>query len=69
MIIKTTQSLTAPTGQIVSGVAFRAKRERDGYRINSGEHDGIFVPAAAAFVISDIQLEEDGRRRRGSRYD
>ncbi|MBY0011485.1 hypothetical protein [Paenibacillus typhae] len=69
MIIKTTQSLTASTGQIVSGVAFRAKRERDGYRINCGEHSGIFVPGTAAFVLSDIQLEEDGRRRRGSRYD
>lgn len=69
MIIKTTQSLTASTGHIVSGVSFRAKRERDGYLINSGEHSGIFVPGSAAFILSDLQLEPDGRRRRGSRYD
>lgn len=69
MIIKTTQSLTAATGQIVSGVAFRAIRERDGYRINLGEHIGIFVPGDAAFVLSDQQNDEDGRRRRGTRYD
>ncbi|WP_341348616.1 hypothetical protein [Paenibacillus sp. FSL H3-0469] len=69
MIIKTTQSLTAATGHIVSGVSFRAKRERDGYRINLGEHSGIFVPGNAAFILSDLQDEPDGRRRRGTRND
>jgi hypothetical protein len=69
MIIKTTQSLTAATGHIVSGVSFRAKRERDGYRITLGEHSGIFVPGTAAFVLSDQQPDENGNRRRGTRYD
>lgn len=69
MIIKTTQSLTAPTGHIVAGASFRAKREQDGYLINSGEHNGIFVPGNAAFVLSDQQPDENGNRRRGTRYD
>lgn len=69
MIIKTIENLNVPTGSIVSGASFRAIRERDGYRINLGEHSGIFVPGEAAFVLSDRQNDEDGRSRRGSRYD
>ncbi|WP_375104071.1 hypothetical protein ACDZ28_04090 [Paenibacillus sp. RS8] len=69
MIIKTTQNLSAPSGSIVSGVTFRAIRERDGYRINSGEHNGIYVPDTCAMVLSDVQVDENGNRKRGSRYD
>lgn len=68
MIIKTTINLNPPTGTIVSGVSFRAKRERDGYRINSGEHTGLFVPASAAFVLEDIEYSEDGRKRKSNSY-
>lgn len=69
MIIKTIQNLSAPSGSIVSGVTFRATRERDGYRINSGDHSGIYVPGTCAIVLSDVQLDENGNRKRGSRYD
>lgn len=69
MVIKTTQNIASPSGAIVSGTSFRAKRERDGYRINSGEHSGLFVPNHSAFVIFDFALETDGRSRRGKAYD
>ncbi|WP_438498032.1 hypothetical protein [Paenibacillus sp. IHBB 3054] len=69
MIIKTTQNLISPFGSIVSGASFRANRERDGYRITFGEYNGIYVPGNSATVLSDVQLDENGNRRRGSRYD
>lgn len=69
MIIKTTENLSSPFGSIVSGASFRARRERDGYCITLGEFTGTYVPDNSAMVLSDVQTEPDGRRRRGSRYD
>ncbi|MFP4976366.1 hypothetical protein ACE6ED_13265 [Paenibacillus sp. CN-4] len=63
MIIKTTQNIDVPTGSIVSGVGFRAKQERDGYRVTFGEHKGAYIPATAAMVMD---MSGD-KRHRGKR--
>lgn len=69
MIIKTTQDLSTPNGRIVSGVAYRAQRERDGFKITLGEFNGIHVPSKSEIILSDVQVDENGNRKRGSRYD
>lgn len=69
MIIKTTQDLSTSYGRIVSGVSFRAQKERDGFKITLGEFNGIHVPSKSAIILSDVKLDENGNRKRGSRYD
>ncbi|WP_379136027.1 hypothetical protein [Paenibacillus sp. sgz500958] len=68
MIIKTMKNINSPAGCIVSGVSFRANREKNGYKINSGEFKGIFIPETSAIILSDVVLNEDGRIPRGKKY-
>lgn len=68
MIIKTVKNINSGAGCIVSGVSFRAQRERNGYRFTSGELKGIFVPEASAIILSDVVLNEEGRIPRGQKY-
>lgn len=64
MIIKTTASVWLPLGYIVSGTSFRVIQVADGYHIIQGDHKGVYVPAASAMVIEDVEQQEDGRKRR-----
>lgn len=68
MIIKTIKNINTPVGCIVSGVSFRAQRERMGYKINIGEFKGQFITEDAAIILSDLVLDEDGRIPRGHKY-
>ncbi|MDH6370569.1 hypothetical protein M2444_002349 [Paenibacillus sp. PastF-3] len=68
MIIKTIKNINSSAGSIVSGVSFRAQRERGGYNITFGEFKGQYIPATSAIILSDIVLDEDGKMPRGSRY-
>lgn len=68
MIIKTVKTIHSPVGCIVSGVSFRAQRENKGYKINSGEFSGQYIPAESAIILSNLVLDEDGRIPRGQRY-
>lgn len=69
MIIKTTQDLSTSYGRIVSGVSFRAQKERDGFKVTLGEYNGIHIPGNSAIILSDVKLDENGNRKRGARYD
>lgn len=68
MIIKTVKNIYSETGCIVSGVSFRAQRERGGYKINSGEFKGLFIPIDSAIILSDIILTDSGKIPRGQKY-
>lgn len=68
MIIKTVKNINSAAGSIVSGVSFRAQRERNGYSITSGEFKGIFVPEASAIILSNVVLNDDGKIPRGQKY-
>ncbi|MEK4187197.1 MULTISPECIES: hypothetical protein [unclassified Paenibacillus] len=68
MIIKTVKNINSPVGSIVSGVSFRAQREKNGYSITFGEFKGQYIPASSAIILSDIVHDEDGKMPRGSRY-
>ncbi|ASA25410.1 hypothetical protein [Paenibacillus donghaensis] len=68
MIIKTVENISSEVGCIVSGVSFRAQRERGGYSITFGEFRGQFIPAESAIILSDIVLNEDGKIPRNGRY-
>ncbi|MEK4062183.1 MULTISPECIES: hypothetical protein [unclassified Paenibacillus] len=68
MIIKTVKNVNSPAGCIVSGVSFRAQRERSGYSITFGEFKGIYIPESSAIIISDLVLDEDGKIPRGQKY-
>ncbi|AIQ17054.1 hypothetical protein H70357_10575 [Paenibacillus sp. FSL H7-0357] len=68
MIIKTVKNVNSPAGCIVSGVSFRAQRERGGYSITFGEFRGQYIPESSAIILSDVVLNEDGKIPRGQKY-
>lgn len=68
MIVKTIRNIDSAMGCVVSGASFRAQREGVGFKVNIGEFKGLFIPAEAAIVLSDIVLNDEGRIPRGQRY-
>jgi predicted membrane protein len=68
VIVKTIRNIDSKMGCVVSGASFRAQREGIGFKVNSGEFKGLFIPSEAAIVLSDIVLDDEGRIPRGKRY-
>lgn len=63
MIIKTKTNINSHIGFIVEGVGVRAIPVPGGYKVNYGEHTGIFIPEDAAFPLNDGPKTDNRKSR------